>query len=73
MKTIIDARKAEGADATPGVVAVFDPMGTVRSFHVEDGCERGAPDIAFKVSLTISIRGNSVEEGKRGTRIAFRK
>ena len=54
MKTIINARKEEGADATPGVIAVFDPMGTVRSFHIEDGCERGAPDIAFKVSTNLS-------------------
>lgn len=64
-QTVLIQRPLLTTPNSPGVVVVRDVAGIIRAFYVEDGCERGAPDIAKMSSLTSSMFG--VSSGDFGT------
>lgn len=55
IRAAINARKNLGDNASPGVYAVRDVSGYLRAFYYEDGCEKGAQDLALKTAKASSL------------------
>ncbi len=55
IQTVFTQRLLSESDSSPGVAVVRDVAGNIKAYYVEDGCERGAPDIALKSSMTAAL------------------